>query len=275
MGCAVKAPTAKYPKVHLLPLTTIKMDKGTGIVTSVPSDSPDDYAAFMDLMKPGKRDHFKLKKEWVEPFELVPIIDVEIDGELRTLSAKYMCEKLGVASINDRVKLAEAHDTCYKLGFDKGVMSNGPFKGTPVKDAKGKFRAQMIKDKQAFVYSEPEKKVTSRTGDECVVALIDQWYLKYGEPSWQKQILDHLNGPNFCAYNERIKDSFTQSIGWLKEWACSRSFGLGTKVPWDEQFVVESLSDSTIYMGYYAVAHFLQNGVLDGSSGNPSGIKPE
>ena len=33
----------------------------------------------------------------------------------------------------------------------------------------------------AFVYSEPEKKVVSRSGDECVVAAIDQWYLKYGE----------------------------------------------------------------------------------------------
>ena len=30
---------------------TIKEDKGTGVVTSVPSDSPDDYAAFVDLKK--------------------------------------------------------------------------------------------------------------------------------------------------------------------------------------------------------------------------------
>lgn len=32
-------------------MLTIKEDKGTGIVTSVPSDSPDDYAALMDLKK--------------------------------------------------------------------------------------------------------------------------------------------------------------------------------------------------------------------------------
>jgi leucyl-tRNA synthetase len=47
-------------------------------------------------------------------------------------------------------------------------------------------------------------------------------------------------------------------LGWLKEWGCSRTAGLGTKLPWDEQFVVESLSDSTIYMAYYTVAHLLQ-----------------
>lgn len=37
-------------------------------------------------------------------------------------------------------------------------MSYGPFKGTPVKKAKFAFRDQMVGDKQAFVYSEPEKK---------------------------------------------------------------------------------------------------------------------
>jgi len=63
MGCKVKAPQTKYEFVHLLPLPSIKMDKGTGIVTSVPSDSPDDYAAYMDLMKPAKQTFFNIKAE--------------------------------------------------------------------------------------------------------------------------------------------------------------------------------------------------------------------
>lgn len=64
-------------------------------------------------------------------------------------------------------------------------------------------------------------------------------------------------------------------LEWLKEWGCSRTAGLGTHLPWDEQFVVESLSDSTIYMAYYTVAHLLQGGVLDGSQVGPLGVKPE
>jgi leucyl-tRNA synthetase len=44
----------------------------------------------------------------------------------------------------------------------------------------------------------------------------------------------------------------------LNQWACSRSFGLGTRLPWDEQYLIESLSDSTVYMAYYTVAHYLQ-----------------
>lgn len=49
MGMALKAPLAHYQKIYTLPMLTIKEDKGTGVVTSVPSDSPDDYAALRDL----------------------------------------------------------------------------------------------------------------------------------------------------------------------------------------------------------------------------------
>ena len=40
MGIALKAPLAPFDKIFTLPMLTIKEDKGTGVVTSVPSDSP-------------------------------------------------------------------------------------------------------------------------------------------------------------------------------------------------------------------------------------------
>jgi len=43
-------------------------------------------------------------------------------------------------------------------------------------------------------------------------------------------------------------------------------------MPWDDSFVIESLSDSTIYMAYYTVAHLLQGGVIDGSETGPLGV---
>ena len=49
IGKALSAPLSAYEKVYALPMTTISMVKGTGIVTSVPSDSPDDWAALRDL----------------------------------------------------------------------------------------------------------------------------------------------------------------------------------------------------------------------------------
>lgn len=54
-----------------------------------------------------------------------------------------------------------------------------------------------------------------------------------------------------------------------------RTYGLGTKLPWDEQWLIESLSDSTIYMAYYTVAHLLQGNTFRANKPNALGIKPE
>ena len=75
------------------------------------------------------------------------------------------------------------------------------------------------------------------------------------------------------SYSPDVRHLFELTLDWLHEHACSRSYGLGTRIPWDEQYLVESLSDSTIYMAYYTVAHLLQGGVVDGSQSGPLGIK--
>jgi leucyl-tRNA synthetase len=59
-------------------------------------------------------------------------------------------------------------------------------------------------------------------------------------------------------YSYETRHAFEGTLAWLHQWACARSFGLGSRLPWDKQFLVESLSDSTIYMSYYTIAHLLQ-----------------
>mmetsp|Transcript_15983 Transcript_15983/g.48853 ORF Transcript_15983/g.48853 Transcript_15983/m.48853 type:complete len:1056 (-) Transcript_15983:31-3198(-) len=273
LGLPLNCPQATYETVYTLPLLSISMGKGTGVVTSVPSDAPDDYAALRQLQdKPDYAARYGVEPHMVD-FAVVPIIEIPGYG---STAAVQVCERLGVRGPNDRDKLAAAKDEVYLKGFTDGVMVVGPYAGTPVKDAKPKIRAEMIAAGTALAYWEPDAKVMSRTGDECIVALTEQWYLSYDDAEWTQQVLSHVQSGGFNGYDDNVQGEFEHRIGWLGEWACSRKFGLGTLLPWDENWVIESLSDSTIYMAYYTVAHLLQGaGNMEGASTGPAGVPPE
>ena len=82
IGCAVKSPLAVLERIYCLPMMTILMNKGTGVVTSVPSDSPMDFMALSDLKaKPALREKFGVKDEWVMPFEVVPCVHIPEFGD--------------------------------------------------------------------------------------------------------------------------------------------------------------------------------------------------
>ena len=130
----------------------------------------------------------------------------------------------------------------------------------------------MVEAGDAFVYNEPEGLVISRSGDECIVSLEDQWYLDYGEDSWKKQAIECLEGMQLFA--PEVKHAFEGVLDWLKNWAVSRMYGLGTKLPWDPKYLVESLSDSTIYQSFYTIAHLLFKD-FDGKELGPLKIRPE
>lgn len=273
IGVALCAPNAiYYEKIYVLPMLTVTASKGTGIVTSVPSDSPDDYAALNDLReKPALRAKFGVPDNAVLPFEPKPVLSTATYGEM---TAPVLISQLCIKSQNDRDLLAKAKELAYSEGFYKGTMSVGPYAGTPVQQAKTLIKADMIAAGNAFVYYEPEGVVISRSGDECVVCLTDQWYITYGEEEWRQLAGDCLARMNL--YHDEARNQFEKTLDWLNQWACSRSFGLGSKLPWDAQYLIESLSDSTIYMAFYTVAHILQQGSFDGRDlGDNAAIKPE
>eukprot|EP01128_Nolandella_sp_AFSM9_P003679 TRINITY_DN1607_c0_g1_i1.p1 TRINITY_DN1607_c0_g1~~TRINITY_DN1607_c0_g1_i1.p1 ORF type:complete len:1025 (-),score=354.49 TRINITY_DN1607_c0_g1_i1:151-3225(-) len=267
IGSKVHAPLSVNKEIYVLPMLTVSLEKTTGVVTSVPSDSPDDFASLRDLkMKPAFQAKFGVTAEMVTA-EPVPIINIP---ELGDLAAPTVVERLKIKSQNDKLKLAEAKDECYQKGFSFGTMLVGTHKGKPVSEAKELVKAELIEANQALRYWEPASKVVSRSGDTCVVALVDQWYLKYGEEDWAKLAQDCVKNMN--TFGEDVFKQLEFTIGWMHEWACSRSFGLGTKIPWDPEYLIESLSDSTIYMAYYTIAHLLQGGTVDGSKMGPAQI---
>ena len=270
VGTLVNAPLSIHTEgVRILPMESVLPTKGTGVVTSVPSDSPDDYATIKDLAK--KAEYYGIKKEWAE-LEIPEIINTPSYGNL---AAKSLVEKMKINSPKDTKQLAEAKDLAYKEGYYKGTMLMGEFKGQPVEAAKPKVKEALIKSGDAFEYAEPNGQVVSRSGDECVVAYLGQWFLNYGEndPEWRQTVTDYVC-KDMETYASETKNGFEKNLDWLNRWACARTYGLGSKLPWDSKFLVESLSDSTIYMAYYTISHFLHSDIFGQKSGLFN-IKPE
>ena len=269
VGTLVSAPLSIHTGgVRVLPMESVLATKGTGVVTSVPSDSPDDYATVLDLAK--KAEYYGIQKEWAS-LEIPPIIETPSYGNI---TAKYLVEKLKINSPKDTKQLVEAKDLAYKEGYYKGTMLVGKYKGQTVESAKPKVREDLIKNGEAFEYAEPNGHVISRSADECVTAYLGQWFLNYGEndPQWRDTVLDYVkNGME--TYSSETQNGFEKNLDWLNRWACARTYGLGSKLPWDPKFLVESLSDSTIYMAYYTIAYLLHSDIFGTQPGVLS-IKP-
>ncbi|CEN59632.1 Putative Leucyl-tRNA synthetase [Aspergillus calidoustus] len=255
VGTLVDAPLSFHKEgVRILPMEGVSASKGTGVVTSVPSDSPDDYATLLDLAK--KPEYYGIKKEWAE-LEIFPLIETPTYGNL---TAPTLVKQLKINSPKDVNQLAQAKELAYGEAFYKGTMIVGEFKGEPVSAAKDKIRKALYESGDAFAFADPMGKVVSRSGDDCVVAYLGQWFLNYGEndAEWQQETLNHVAN-TLNTYANETKNGFEKNLSWLNRWACARTYGLGSKLPWDQQFLVESLSDSTVYMAYYTIAHLLHS----------------
>ena len=55
------------------------------------------------------------------------------------------------------------------------VLTVGPHSGKKVQEAKKLIQREMVASGEAVLYQEPERTVMTRSGDQCVVALTDQW----------------------------------------------------------------------------------------------------
>lgn len=77
----------------------------------------------------------------------------------------------------------------------------GKYQGMKVIDAKALVKELLISTKEALVYYEPENKVISRSQDECIVALCDQWYIRYGEENWRNSVYEHAT-KTFSMYSK-------------------------------------------------------------------------
>jgi len=130
----------------------------------------------------------------------------------------------------------------------------GEYAGMAVEEAKEKIKEMMLEGQEAEIMYEPSGKIVCRCLTDCTVQIVrDQYFLAYGDEEWKALAHEALDQMEF--FPEIIRKQFEYVVDWLNNWACTRKVGLGTKLPWDDNWMIESLSDSTIYMAYYTIAH--------------------
>lgn len=251
--------------VVILPSSFIDQTIGTGIVSSVPSDAPDDLVALRELQADDETLHrFQLDLPFVKALEPIPIIDVEGFGPTPAVD---VVERMAIQSQRDRENLERAKEEVYRTEYYKGVMNQrcGDFAGMRVDRAKEEVRKRMLESGGADRLLEPSGPVVCRCLTRAIVKVVeDQWFLAYGDEEWKEQARQAM--ANMLLFPEGIRKQFEHVIEWLNDWASTHHQGLGTRLPWDTDWVIESLSDSTLYMAYYTIAHLVQSDKVDAGS---------
>ncbi|QRF74574.1 Leucine--tRNA ligase [Thermoplasmatales archaeon] len=210
---------------------------GTGVVYSVPGHSIIDYA---EIMK--------------QSLSIEPRIIISLDNVSNTV-----LNRAKTLDLSDYSKLKEVNVELYREEYYNGRMiSNIPvISNETVIKAREKIRESLIGENDAFIFYETSRQAETRTGDHVIVAVLkDQWFLDYS-PAWLKERAHKLiDGMLFIP--DHYKSSMQETVDWLKQRPCARLRGLGTHLPMDERWIIESLSDSTIYPAVYTNSKYLR-----------------
>ncbi len=277
IGLRVRNPATGW-RVPVLPAKFVDPDTGTGIVMSVPAHAPYDYIALKEIIEKEKD---LLDKLGIDIEELKPKSVIEVPGVSKFLAIDVV-EKKGIKSQLEKDALDEATKEVYSIEFKQGVIVQevadrvltdiiddnarnyvkaaikALIVGKPVSEARDLIAEWLRESGYADkMYEIMNKPVYSRWGNKVIVKVLEnQWFIDYGIEDWKKLAREALSKMNIVP--EASRREFKESIEWVKKRACARTRGLGTKLPWDPDWVIESLSDSTIYMAFYTIVHILR-----------------
>ena len=257
-----------HDKLPILPGWFVNTKTATGVVYSVPAHAPFDWLALKDLQqKPEIMHDFGVDPQVVLQIKPVSIIAVDGFGEY---PAVEIVEQMGIKDQQDP-KADQATKELYKKEFHSGKLKTNcrVYAGKSVREVKDQLIADFKKQEISDVMYDLPEPVVCRCMTPCMVKILsDQWFLNYSNSQWKEKAKEVVT--QMKIYPETARASFYATIDWLKEWACARTTGFGTPLPWGEGWIIETLSDSTMYMAFYTInKHINQNNI------QPEALTPE
>jgi leucyl-tRNA synthetase len=247
----VQHPLELSQKIPILSASFVSAEKGTGVVYSVPGHAPWDYAALKEAQ--AKNDTMAIQ-----------------------LTPKYIISTPGFAKMDElfaqnqnptlqhKETLQRLTEEVYKKEFYEGTMNsgNGMLSNMPVQKAKEKIIQTLDQQNKHDKLYEPSRRAFTRAGNPVSVAILeDQWFLDYSSPQWKKKTQALLSRMN--VYPEHFRKAISDSLNWLEKRPCIRKRGLGTPFPFADEWMIEPLSDSTIYMLFYIMIPHIKNGKIN------------
>ena len=251
--------TIRNIDIPILPAKFVKPDTGTGIVMSVPGHAPYDFQALIDLKKETNLHSFNIDLSQINPIKIIGIQEANLNGNSLISCVEDAISKFNINHQSD-LGLEKATSEVYHLEYYQGKMlpNTGKYSGLDVQLAKEEIKNYLLSTKNLaeIFYEFINKPIKCRCGNECVVKLLnDQWFINYKDKEWKHKVHNYID--ELSIIPEDLRQEFHNVVDWLKERACARKSGLGTKLPWDHEWIIESLSDSVIYMAYYIISKFI------------------
>ena len=132
-----------------------------------------------------------------------------------------------------------------------------------VEETKELVKGKLIEQGKADVFYDLSEEVICRCGHKVVIKRIDdQWFIRYSDSELTRKSKEHAAKMNI--FPTEYSENISGVLDWFSDRACARLGNwLGSKFPFDKQWTVEPISDSTLYPVYYIVSKFINNGTIE------------
>jgi leucyl-tRNA synthetase len=147
----------------------------------------------------------------------------------------------------------------YKKEFHTGILNEkcGKYAGIKISEIKDTVKNDLILKNLATIMKEFSEEVICRCKETVVIKQIpDQWFIKYSDSVLTKESKDYTS--TMTIYPKEYKDELPKILDWFGDRAAiRRGSWLGTEFPYKKDWIIEPISDSTLYPAYYILSSYV------------------